>query len=391
MRNIHTLAICYNHASSIVYLRKQKNNKMNETKRLISLDAFRGFTIAAMILVNNPASWSYIYPPLKHAKWNGLTPTDLIFPFFIFIVGVSIALAYTKRLNAGIAKGPMYKKIVIRSFNIFAVGIFLWLFPKFNFGHIRIAGVLPRIAIVFLTCAFLFLNSKWKTQAIIAAILLLGYWLVMMFIPTPGHGKIMLEPGANIAAWIDSKYLPGYMWQKTWDPEGILSTLPAIATGISGMLAGHLIISKMEQERKIIYLFSLSFFAFIIGFFWNYIFPINKSIWTSSFVLVTSGLAGMVLAASVFFVDILGRTRFTKVGIIFGSNAIAVYVLASVWRLPFYVFKIGGESLNTHWLNLFEKFGWSMELGSFLFAALFICFNFIPAWILYKKKIFIKL
>uniref|UniRef100_UPI00321716AC acyltransferase family protein n=1 Tax=uncultured Draconibacterium sp. TaxID=1573823 RepID=UPI00321716AC len=364
---------------------------MTEFKRLISLDAFRGFTIAAMIMVNNPGSWSYIYPPLRHASWNGLTPTDLIFPFFVFIVGVSIALAYTKRLNAGVSKGPMYKKIIIRSAKIFAVGILLWLFPKFNFEHIRIAGVLQRIAIVFLVSALLFLNSKWKTQAIVTGVLLVGYWLAMCFIPTPGHGKVMLEPGLNLAAWIDSKYLPGYLWEKTWDPEGLLSTLPAIATGISGMLAGHLILSKMQQERKVIYLFSMSFFAFIIGFMWSYIFPLNKNIWTSSFVMVTSGLAGMLLAVSIFFVDMLGRTRFTKPGIIFGSNAIAVYVLASVWRLPFYVFKIGGESLNTHWLNMFENLGWSMKFGSFLYAALFICFNFIPAWILYKKKIFIKL
>jgi predicted acyltransferase len=364
---------------------------MAEIKRLISLDAFRGFTIAAMIMVNNPASWSHIYPPLEHAAWNGLTPTDLIFPFFIFIMGVSIALSYTKRLNAGVPKGPIYKKIVVRTIKIFAVGIFLWLFPYFNFENIRIAGVLQRIAVVFMASAFLFLNSKWKTQAMVAGILLVGYWLIMVLIPTPGYGKVMLEPGANIAAWIDSKFLPGYLWQKTWDPEGLLSTLPAIATGISGMLAGHLIISKMEQERKVIYLFSLSLFAFIIGFFWSYLFPLNKNIWTSSFVLVTSGLAGMVLAVSIFFVDMLGRKRFTKPGIIFGSNAIAVYVLADVWRLPFYTLKIGGSSLNVHWMQLFENMGWSMKFGSFSFAALFICFNFIPAYILYKKKIFIKL
>jgi len=364
---------------------------MTEFKRLISLDAFRGFTIAAMIMVNNPGSWSYIYPPLEHAEWNGLTPTDLIFPFFIFIVGVSIVLAYTKRLNAGIPKGPMYRKILIRSLKIFAVGILLWLFPRFSFESVRIAGVLQRIAIVFLVSALLFLNTKWKTQAIIAAALLVGYWLVMVLIPTPGYGEVMLEPGANIAAWIDSKFLPGYMWQKTWDPEGILSTLPAIATGITGMLAGHLIISKMEQERKLVYLFTLSFFAFVAGFFWGYIFPLNKNIWTSSFVMVTSGLAGVTLAASIFVVDILGRTRFTKPGIIFGSNAIAVYVLADVWRLPFYSWEIRGDSLNVHWMNMFEHLGWSMKFGSFTYAMLFIGFNFIPAWILYKKKIFIKL
>jgi len=364
---------------------------MSEFKRLISLDAFRGFTIAAMIMVNNPGSWSYVYPPLEHASWNGLTPTDLIFPFFIFIVGVSIALAYTKRLKSGIDKGPMYRKIVLRSLKIFAVGIFLWLWPTFSFENIRIAGVLQRIAIVFMVSAVLFLNTKWKTQAIVAAVLLIGYWLMMTLIPTPGYGKVMLEPGANLAAWFDSKFLPGYMWQKTWDPEGLLSTLPAIATGITGMLAGHLIVSKMKTQRKVMYLFSVSFLAFVIGFMWSYIFPLNKNIWTSSFVLVTSGLAGMTLAVSIFVVDILGRTRFTKPGIIFGSNAIAVYVLADVWSIPFYRWQIAGASLNNHWLNMFEHFGWSMKFGSFTYALMFICLNFIPAWFLYKKKIFIKL
>lgn len=364
---------------------------MTEFKRLISLDAFRGFTIAAMIMVNNPATWSHIYPPLRHAHWNGLTPTDLIFPFFIFIVGVSVALAYAKRLQKGVDKKSMYRKIIIRSIKIFAVGVLLWIFPAMRFEHIRIAGVLQRIAIVFIVCAFLFLNTGWKTQAIIAGILVAAYWLVMCFIPMPGYGKVMLEPGLNIAAWVDGKYLPGYLWQKTWDPEGILSTLPAIASGISGMLAGHLILSRMEQERKVIYLFSFSFFAFVIGFMWNYIFPVNKSIWTSSFVLVTSGLAGMVLAISIFFVDMQGRTRFTTPGIIFGSNAIAIYVLSHFLHYPFYSWKISGCSLSRHWMNLFDANCWSPELGSFLFAFMFICLNFIPAWYLYKKKIFIKL
>jgi predicted acyltransferase len=364
---------------------------MTEIKRLISLDAFRGFTIAAMIMVNYPGSWSHVYKPLRHVDWHGITPTDLIFPFFIFIVGVSIVLAYTKRLKAGIPKGPMYKKIIIRSINIFVAGLLLWLFPKFNFETLRYAGVLQRIAVVFLACAFLFLNTTWKTQAITGGAILVLYWLAMVLIPTPGHDRAMLEPGVNLAAYLDSKLLPGYMWQKTWDPEGLFSTLPAIVTGITGMLAGHLILSDMKQEHKIITLFSFGFFAFIIGYWWNFIFPINKNIWTSSFVMVTSGLASMVLAVSIYFVDMLGRTRFTKPGIIFGSNAIAVYVLAKFWGLLFYNLKIGESSLNVYFLSVFEAAGWSMKFGSLLYAMLFISFNFIPAWMLYKKKIFIKL
>lgn len=364
---------------------------MTEFKRLVSLDAFRGFTIAAMIMVNYPGSWSHVYAPLLHVDWHGLTPTDLIFPFFIFIVGVSIALAYSKRLKAGLPKKPMYSKILWRAVKIFAVGVLLWLFPKFDLDNIRYAGVLQRIAIVFLFSAILFLNSTWKTQAIVAAVLLVGYWLAMVLIPTPGYGQPMLEPGANLAAWIDSKILPGYMWQKTWDPEGIFSTLPAIASGITGLLAGHIILGKLSAERKVIYLFSFGFIAFATGYMWDYVFPVNKNIWTSSFVLVTSGLAAMVLAISMFFVDLRGHTRFTKAGIIFGSNAIAVYVLADVWGQFFYSIKYFGSSLNVHFMRMFESMGWSLKFGSLLFAVLFICFNFIPAWILYRKKIFIKL
>src|SRR5690554_5063212 len=275
---------------------------MTEIKRLITLDAFSGFTIAAMIVVNYPGSWSHVYAPLLHVDWHGLTPTDLIFPFFIFIVGVSIALAYSKRLNSGMPKNPMYRKIIIRSFKIFLVGILLWLFPRFDFEHIRYAGVLQRIAIVFLASALLFLTSGWKTQGVVAVCLLVGYWLAMVLIPTPGYAEPMLEPGANLAAFIDSKLLPGYMWQKTWDPEGIFSTIPAIASGITGLLAGHIILSKLSPERKVIYLFSFGLCAFMTGYMWNYVFPVNKNLWTSSFVLVTSGLAAMILAVSMFFV-----------------------------------------------------------------------------------------
>jgi predicted acyltransferase len=167
--------------------------------------------------------------------------------------------------------------------------------------------------------------------------------------------------------------------------------LPAIASGITGLLAGHIILSKLPAERKVIYLFSYGFFAFVAGYMWDFVFPVNKSIWTSSFVMVTSGLAAMLLAISLFFVDIRGHSRFTKPGIIFGSNAIAVYVLADVWGQFFYNIKYSGSSLNVHFMELFKAAGWSMKLGSLLFAILFISFNFVPAWFLYRRKIFIKL
>jgi len=364
---------------------------MENKERLISLDAFRGFTIAAMLVVNNPGTWSHVYGPLLHAEWNGLTPTDLVFPFFVFIVGVSVALAYSKKLKAGVRKGPLYRKIIFRTITLFLCGIFLWLNPKFNFDNLRIVGVLQRIAIVFFVCSVMFLNTKWKTQAITGVVLLIAYWLAMTLIPTPGYDKPMLEPGANLAAWVDTHFCPGRLWKKTWDPEGILSTFPAMVTGITGMLAGHLLLSNYSGERKVIYLFSYGFFAFIIGYLWHWDFPVNKNIWTSSFVMVTSGLASMVLAVSYFFIDIQGRTRFTKPGIVFGANAIAVYILADFWGQLFYFIKFGGESLNRHFVGFFTSAGMEPKLASFLYPLIYICISYIPAWILFKKRIFIKL
>lgn len=362
-----------------------------QVNRLISLDAMRGFTIAAMILVNFPGNGDHVFAPLMHSVWNGLTPTDVIAPFFLFIVGVSIAIAYTKRLEKGLPKGDMYKKIIVRSFKIFAVGIFLNLLPDFNFAEIRWTGTLPRIAIVFLVCALMFLNTKWKTQAWIGGVILVAYWLAMTLIPTPGEGKVMLERGVNLANWIDSQYMPGKMWQGTWDPEGILSTFPSIVSGITGMLAGVLMLSKRTKEMKVILLMVIGFFMTFAGYLWGLTFPVNENIWTSSFVFVTSGIAFMALGAFYFLVDMKGFTYGTKPGIIFGANAITVYVLGDVFALLFYGLKIGGQSLNMHFFDAFTTMGMAPKLASMIYAILYVCVVFIPALIMYRRKIFIKL
>lgn len=362
-----------------------------QVNRLISLDAMRGFTIAAMILVNFPGNGDHVFAPLMHSVWNGLTPTDVIAPFFLFIVGVSIAIAYTKRLEKGLPKGDMYKKIIVRSFKIFAVGIFLNLLPDFNFAEIRWTGTLPRIAIVFFVCALMFLNTKWKTQAWIGGVILVVYWLAMTLIPTPGEGKVMLERGVNLANWIDSQYMPGKMWQGTWDPEGILSTFPSIVSGITGMLAGVLMLSKRTKEMKVILLMVIGFFMTFAGYLWGLTFPVNENIWTSSFVFVTSGIAFMSLGAFYFLVDMKGFTYGTKPGIIFGANAITVYVLGDVLALLFYGLKIGGQGLNMHFFDAFTALGMAPKLASMIYAILYVCVIFIPALIMYRRKIFIKL
>lgn len=371
-------------------------DKMKATsQRLVSLDAFRGITIALMITVNDPGSWEYVYAPLEHAEWNGITPTDLVFPFFLYIVGVSIALAYTKRIKMKVPKGDMYKKILYRSLKIFAVGIFLNSlsglmhgFQGYHFSDLRIMGVLQRIAIVFFVCAMLFLNSDWKTQAKIGASILVLYYIVMMFVPVPGVGVPMLEPGpeGNIAHWIDSFITPGRLYRETWDPEGVFSTFPAIVTGITGMLVGTLILSDKSQEKKIIWLFFLGFLAFVVGGIWDWFFPINKRLWTSSYVMYTSGVASMTLATSLFFVDMLGYKKWTKMAIVFGANAITVYVLSGVF-IRIFIFTGWKETI----FNSLVSVGFEPRLASFIFAVLFTLLCYIPIYFMYKKKIFIKL
>ncbi|GHB78316.1 acyltransferase family protein [Persicitalea jodogahamensis] len=361
------------------------------SQRLISLDALRGFTIAAMITVNFPGLEKYVYPPLHHTAWNGLTFTDLIAPIFLFVIGVSIALAYSRRLDQNAPKAELHRKIIIRALKIFAVGMFLNLMPDFDFADARWTGTLHRIAFVFLFCGLLFLHTNWREQAWIGALVLVLYWLAMTLIPTPGVGEVMLEPGVNLAAWIDQQLLPGRMWQGNWDPEGILSTFPATVTGITGMLAGRLLLSKYSPNEKANYLMAAGLLSSALGYGWSLTFPLNEGLWTSSFVLLTSGFASMLLGALYFVVDILGRRWGTGVGVIFGANAITVYVLADVFALFFYGLLFGNQTLNELTVNAMISAGFVPKFASMVYALAFTAVNFIPAYILYKRKIFIKL
>lgn len=363
----------------------------SQPKRLISLDALRGFTIAAMIMVNFPGMEEHVYFTLRHTRWNGLSFTDNIAPIFLFVIGVSIVFAYNKRLADGTSKSSLYKKIIFRSLKIFAVGMFLNLMPDFNFSDVRWTGTLHRIAFVFFFCAVIFLNTNWKQQAWIAALLLVGYWLLLTVVPTPGAGKVMLEPGINIVAWVDSKLLPGKMWQGTWDPESILSTIPSIVSGITGMLAGRLMIGNDSPYQKVSYLMTAGMLSAIVGYFWGLVFPVNENLWTSSFVLVTSGFACLLLGAMYLLVDIKGYTKWTRPGIIFGANAIAAYVLADILALFFYRVKFGGLPLNEKAVTSLINVGLQPELASLLYALFFVGMNFIPVYFLYRRKIFIKL
>ena len=362
-----------------------------QPRRLMSLDALRGLTIAAMIVVNFPGSEDHVFFTLRHTGWNGLSFTDQVAPFFLFMVGMSIVFAYSRRLREGIPKAVLYRKIFIRSLKIFAVGMLMNLMPHFDLGTVRWTGTLQRIAVVFLCCSLLYLHTNWKQQAWIAGILLVSYWLALTLIPVPGLGKVMLEPGVNIVAWVDSKYLPGRMWRGTWDPESILTTLTSVVSGITGMLAGALFRGSRPAEEKVNILMTAGVFAALGGYFWGLAFPVNENLWTSSFVLVTSGFAALLFGAIYFLVDIKGSRWGTFPGIVLGANAITIYFLADVWALLFYEWKPGGAGLNDRWMHGLMGMGCNAELASLLYALLFMGVNFIPAWWLYRKKVFIRL
>lgn len=362
--------------------------------RLAALDALRGFVIAAMILVNFPGNGDYVFEPLNHTTWWGISFTDLIAPFFLFIVGISITLAYHKRIQAGEKPYTMYSKLIIRSLKILVIGIllnFIGILDNISWANMRWTGTLPRIAIVFWVCGVIFLHTNWKQQAFLGCFILIGYWLAMTKIITPGYTETMLEPGKNLAAWIDQLYLPGKMWQGTWDPEGILSTFPAIATGIMGMLIGNILVSSLTLERKTIILFFTGFLAFALGIVWNWDFPLNENIWSSSFVFVTSGMACMTLASCMFLIDILGYQKWSQFGIIYGTNAITVYVLGDLLAIVFYGISFGSATLNIHFFNGLTDCGVAPKIVSMVYALMYVGINFIPAWFLYRKKIFIKL
>lgn len=361
------------------------------SKRLLSLDTFRGFAIIGMIIVNTPGSWEYVFPTLRHAEWNGLTPTDLVFPFFLFIVGVSIVLAYSWRLQSNAQKKELVYKIIKRSFLIFTFGVTLNLIGS-NFEHFRIPGVLQRIAIVFMVSSLLFLFTNLKVQIWTGIGLLAGYYLLMMLIWVPDVGSGVLLPGKNLAAWIDSLTIPFYLYQGTWDPEGLLSTLPAIGTGITGMLAGHIIVSKKNIEEKVILLFVYGFFMIMAGEIWGWVFPINKNIWTSSYVLYTSGIASMTFAVLVWIIDIKEKKKWANFSVVFGMNAITTYVLSYILQIPFTNISIEhGNNFQSIYMNGLINAGMLPELASLIWAILFTALCFIPVWILYRKKIFLKI
>jgi len=368
----------------------------SESRRLLSLDAFRGITIAGMILVNNPGSWSAIYWPLAHAEWHGWTPTDLIFPFFLFIAGVSMALSFAGRAGQGASRSSLLRHSTIRSLGIFFVGLSMAAIPFFRLGTLRIPGVLQRIAVCYFFAALAYLFLPRRGRILTVAALLLGYWALMTLLPVPGYGSGRLDVEGNLAAYLDRQLLLGHLWKPTWDPEGPLSTLPAIATAILGTFLGDFLRRKPAPESAVKTMLGWGLAGLAAGQIWHFAFPINKNLWTSSYVLFTAGFALVLLALCYWLIDARGWRGWAAPFVWYGMNPLALFVFSGmtakmmgIWRVT----NAAGESVA---LKTYIYQGFFVPLGSpknvsLLFALAYVGFWLAVAWILYRRKIFIKI
>lgn len=358
--------------------------------RIISVDIFRGMTIVLMILVNTPGTWESVYAPLRHAEWHGYTPTDLVFPFFLFIVGTSIVFAYrSKQPDAS-----THKKILVRTLKLIGLGLFLGAFTiEFpfikDFSEIRFPGVLQRIGVVFFFASLLYLHTNWKILVGIATALLLGYWIWLGFIPIQGVEPTFDRAPNNWANYIDLQVFGSHMYKDDYDPEGLLSTIPSIVTSLLGIFTGLLLLSKRGGKTGWMCLMGVAFL--LVGYLWDIVFPINKALWTSSYVLVTAGWANLSLALIYYLTDVKGW-EFGSVFKYAGANAITLYFLSSFLTKLFYSIKVSENASLHEWLyeTIFVHDFLAAKFSSLLYGLALIAFYLLLAYIMYRKKIFIK-
>ena len=375
-------------------------------QRIVSLDAFRGLTIMLMILVNNPGDWGNIYAPLKHAQWHGCTPTDLVFPFFLFIVGVAIPFSLGKRKETS-ARGKLAAHIVRRSVILFGLGLLLSGFgllfqlgAEFGVGDllhtIRIPGVLQRIAVCYLTVSLLFLYASRSTLYLVSVVALLGYWALMMLVPVPEYGAGQIDgKDTHLAAYLDRELLgTNHLWSaaKTWDPEGVLSTLPALATTLFGVFTGLWMKQEQPLTARMRGLFLAGIVMVAMGWAWGWVFPINKPIWTSSYAVFTAGLALLVLGLCVLLFDVLPWRQLALPLQIYGVNALTVFVMSGLVGRLLVEIKVGAESVPLKsWLyeNLLRSW-FADKNASLAYAIGWVLCWFVVLAIMYRKNWIIK-
>jgi predicted acyltransferase len=372
--------------------------------RLLSVDVYRGLAVAGMILVDNPGSDEGAYWPIKHAQWNGWTPADLIFPSFLFLVGVSMVFSFSARLARGESRGDILLHAFKRSLILIALGIFVNAMPivGLDLHTWRMEGVLQRIAVCYLIAAILVLYSNTRIQIVALIACLVGYWAILRFVPVPGfgvptHDIPFMDPDRNIVAWFDRKLFPGRLYNGTRDPEGIISNLPAIGTALLGVLAGQWLKLERTRRAKVLTLLCGGVVILGAGWLWSTWFPINKNLWTSSFVLLTGGFALMLLALLYWILDIKNwRGRWTMPFLVFGMNAIVGFVADSLVYGPGYTFTAkgpGGATLNWHQAAqaYLESFGLSIPTASLIYSLASVLFCWFLLWIMWRKRVFVKI
>jgi predicted acyltransferase len=359
--------------------------------RLLSLDALRGLTVAAMVLVNNPGTWRAVYPPLLHADWHGWTFTDTVFPFFVFIVGVAIPIALGPRLERS-GRAWTTVRVVQRSAVLFGLGIVLNALPAFDWATLRIPGVLQRIAACYLVAGVLFLMTGWRTQALVAVGLLLGYWVAMTTVPVPGYGAGDLGKAGNLAAYLDRTLLgPQHMWQaaRVYDPEGILSTAPAVATALLGVLTGHWMRRRAVSGATAARLALAGVVCAALGQIWSLWFPVNKALWTSSYAMLMGGLALIVLAGCYWLIEVRGYRRWAVPFSALGVNALALFFLSALVARLLILIRVGAESTSLHALLFDRLFApWASPVNASLaFATAYVLAWVAVMWLLYRRNI----
>ncbi len=416
--------------------------------RILSVDILRGMTVILMTIVNNPGDWGNVYPPLLHAEWHGCTPTDLVFPFFLFVVGISTVLAMPiKQISPS-----TYQKIATRSFRIVCLGLFLNFFSKLNFfeiegglliayrllftvlavvaflgdydkkkqlyvavgsfvlmmvlafggfkqfENVRIPGVLQRIGIVYGIVSLIYLHTSTKVQAIIGGTILLIYWGIMTLVPVPNGYSANVEIVTNLASWLDGELLGLHNWgsTKTWDPEGILSTLPAIGTGIAGLLVGQLLVREISQQKKAVQLLGIGIFGIVLGLIWNAVFPINKALWTSSYVIYTAGLATTILSILYYLTDIREQTAWTRPFIIFGVNPMVIFFFSGIIPRVLGMIKVPNPDGNSVDLQSYIYNQWIVPIfesplnASLTGALVYLVIWFVILTLFYRKNLIFK-
>jgi predicted acyltransferase len=381
----------------------------SRSERLLALDVFRGATVAGMLLVNDPGSWSHIFPPLAHAAWNGWTPTDLIFPFFLFIVGITTELLRAARRARGDSDAVLERQILRRGGLIILFGLLLSWFPFFTWGpvdpaagrivdrlyHVRIPGILQRIGVVYVAAALLTLRTSVRARVAIVAALLVGYWMVLTLGP-------ISEPSLTVAAQVDRLLLDwgrygNHIWSGTvtWDPEGVLSTVPAIATTILGTLVGKWLLTERILSEKLNAIFAVGCIAIVLGLVWGWVFPINKNLWTSSYVVFTAGMAAVTLATCMWLIDVRGSRWWTGPFLVFGVNPFLAFIGSEAMaRLIYSVITVPGPgggrvSVATAGYDLLA--GWfPPRVASLVFALSFVVFWLGVLTVLYRRNFIFK-